>query len=165
MNDLSRSFQALQEKYTSFLNHKYDKDLLLWVKEYEYTMNITTADMHNKIDLLVFRINQQIQSLEIAERRQAMLSGLGAIASIFMPWTWFSGSIMKSTAEAVIHGSIASELSGTECEDVPLLNFLTEFAARFCVLGTEVSLLRTIDDFKNFDRKTLKEYFQSDELR
>ena len=128
-------------------------------------MNITTADMHNKIDLLVFRINQQLQSLEIAERRQSMLSGLGAVASIFMPWTWFSGSAMKSSAEAVIHGEIASKLSDVECEDLPLMNFLTEFAARFCVLGTEVSLLRTIDDFKNFDRKTLKEFFQTDELR
>ena len=128
-------------------------------------MNITTADMHNKIDLLVYRINQQIQSIQIAERQQAMMSGLGAIAGVFMPWTWFSGSSMKAAAEAAIHGEIASKLSSVECEDVPLLNFLTEFAARYAVLGTEVALLRSIDDFKNFDRKTLKEFFQSGELR
>ena len=128
-------------------------------------LNITTADLHNKIDLLVVRINQQITSIQRAEEQQAMMSGLGAIAGVFMPWTWFSGSTMKSAAEAAVHGQIASKLSDVECEDLPLLNFLTEFAAKYSVLGMEVALLRTIDDFKNFDRKTLKEFFQSGELR
>ena len=143
--DLSQSFKALQN--------------------YEYMLNITTADMHNKIDLLCVRINQQIQSIQIAEKQQAMMSGLGAIAGVFMPWTWFSGSSMKAATEAAIHGEIASKLSDVECEDLELLNFLAEFAARYSVLGMDVALLRTIDDFKNFDRKTLKEFFQSGELR
>ena len=135
------------------------------LQDYEYMLNITTADMHNKIDLLCVRVNQQIQSIQIAEKQQAMMSGLGAIAGVFMPWTWFSGSSMKAATEAAIHGEIASKLSDAECEDLELLNFLAEFAARYSVLGTEVALLRTIDDFKNFDRKTLKEFFQSGELR
>lgn len=126
---------------------------------------MTTADMYYKIDLLVFRINQQIQSLEIAERRQSIASGLGAIAGLFMPFTWFTGNIMKNTIGSVVHGSISAALSDAECEDLPLMNFLTEFAARFGVLGMEVSLLRTIDDFKNFERKSLQEYFQSSDLR
>lgn len=145
LEDLSKSFQSLQN--------------------YEFMLNITTADIHYKIDLLVVRINQQIQSIQIAEKQQAMMSGLGAIAGVFMPWTWFSTNSMKAATEAAIHGTLASKLSSVECEDIPLLNFLSEFAARYSVLGTEVALLRTIDDFKNFDRKTLKEFFQSGELR
>ena len=145
LNDLSKSFEALQN--------------------YEYMLNMTTSDLHYKIELLTVRINQQIQSIQIAEKQQAMLSGLGAIAGVFMPWTWFSGSSMKAATEAAIHGEIASKLSSVECEDLELLNFLTEFAARYSVLGTDVALLRTVDDFKNFDRKTLKEFFQSGELR
>ena len=64
---------------------------------------------------------------------------------------------MKAATESAIHSTIAHKLNGMECEDIPLFNFLAEFAARYSVLGTEVSLLRTIDDFKNFDRKTSKE--------
>ena len=139
--------------------------MAILAKNFEHVLNMTTADMYNKIELVVTRINQQITSLYRHEKQQSAISALGAIAGLFMPHTWFSGSAMKAATESAIHGVIAHRLNGMECEDIPLFNFLAEFAARYSVLGTEVSLLRTIDDFKNFDRKTSKEFFQSNELR
>ena len=139
--------------------------MTILLKDYEHVLNMTTAEMYNKIELVVIRINQQINSLYRHEKQQAAISAFGAIAGLFMPHTWFSGSAMKAATESAIHSTIAHKLNGMECEDIPLFNFLAEFAARYSVLGTEVSLLRTIDDFKNFDRKTSKEFFQSGELR
>ena len=156
MNDLRLDEQQISQDLTQSFES---------LQNYEYMLNMTTADMQNKIDLLVDRINQQTQSIEIAEKQQVVMFGLESIAGIFIPWTRFSGNLMNAATETAIHGEIASKLSSGECEDLPLLNFLTEFAARYSVLGTEVALLRTIDDFKNFDRKTLKEFFQSGELR
>ena len=54
--------------------------------------------------------------------------------------------------------------SGKECEDLPLLNFLIEFAGKFCQLGTDFALLRTPEDFQNFERTTLKEFFSGELL-
>ena len=145
LDDLSKSFRALQHM--------------------EYKLNMTTIEMYDLIDLLTVRINQQITSIQVAAKQQAALSGLCAIAGLFMPWTWFSRSNMKAATESAVNGVIAYKLNDVECENLALLNFLTEFASTFSVLGTNVALLRTIEDFKNFERQSLKEFFQSSELK
>ena len=131
----------------------------------EYKLNMTTVEMYDLIDLLTVRINQQITSIQVAAKQQAALSGLCAIAGLFMPWTWFSRSNMKAATESAVNGVIAYKLNDVECENLVLFNFLAEFASTFSVLGTEVALLRTIEDFKNFERQSLQEFFQSSELK
>ena len=121
--------------------------------------------MHDLIDLLTVRINQQINSIQSAAKRQAALSGFATVAGLFMPWTYFSRSNMKAATESAVNIFIANKLNDVECENLALFNFLAEFAATFSVLGTDVALLRTMDDFKNFERQSLKQFFQSSELK
>ena len=67
-------------------------------------------------------------------------------------------------AETTFYSHVASKLHDIQCEDLKILSFLEEFIYNFALLGEDISRLRTLDDFKNFDRKTLREFFSGDLL-
>ena len=117
------------------------------------------------IDNLIKSINLQIEALENKAKKQAKISGFGAIAGILIPGVPARPSkIAKNTAEAIVYNDIADELSDKKCEDLPLLNFLNEFAGAFCQLGNDFALLRTPEDFQNFERNTLKSFISPETI-
>ena len=127
MAALSKSFFEIQER---------DKDI-----------NARTGKIDWAIENLINAINMQIHALESQAKKQAKLSGFGAVAGLVIPGVPARpGKAAKNAAEAVVYNEIADELSGKQCEDLPLLSFLNEFAGDFCQLGSDFSLLRTVEE-------------------
>lgn len=148
--------QKAQEAQLILLSKTFDE-----IIERDHDIDTRTLEMFWTIDMLESAINKQIDSLQEKAEKQAKMSGLGAIAGLVIPGVPLTKAV-KNTANAIVANEIADKLSGMECEDLPLLNFLTEFAGDFCQLGTDFSLLRTPEDFQNFERKTLKEFFSGE---
>ena len=63
---------------------------------------------------------------------------------------------------AWINDEMADYLSQAECEELYFVDFLMEFSGAFAQLGTDLSLLRTKEDFENFDFGSLKQFMDSD---
>jgi len=53
-------------------------------------------------------------------------------------------------------------LANQECEELKFFDFLQEFSGEFAQLGTDIALLRTKEDFQNFEAQGLKTFMNSD---
>ena len=53
-------------------------------------------------------------------------------------------------------------MSDQNCEELKFFDFLIEFSGAFAQLGTDIALLRTKEDFQNFDFGGLKRFKNAD---
>ena len=63
---------------------------------------------------------------------------------------------------AVLHSKAASWLKEQSCDELKFFDFLIEFSATFAQLGTDIALLRTKEDFKDFDYSGLKQFKEAE---
>ena len=143
-NDVARSYESLQIM--------------------QHGLEMTHLDLYDDLDLLVNFINLQINALQKAADRQKRCSVVGSVMS-FIPGVGkgVRGAAAKG-AEAAMYAEISSKLGELECENLTILDFLTEFVYKFALLGEDVIRLRTPEDFKTFEASALKEFFSGDLL-
>ena len=128
----------------------------------ELAIAMTHEDIYDDIDLLVSRINLQINSLERAADRQKRCASFSAVMScVPLIGGGIKGAAAKS-AEAWLWSEVSSKLSELECENLSVLDFLNEFVFKFAQLGEDITKLRTPEDFKNFETNALREFFSGD---
>ena len=113
-NDVAESYESLQRK--------------------QRALEMTHYDLNYDLDLLVHYINLQINSLERAADRQKRCSVVGSVMS-FIPGVGggVRGAAAKG-AEAALYSTISSKLDELECENLSILDFLTEFVYKFAGL-------------------------------
>ena len=135
-------------------------DSFLALREMEHRVNETNLYMDFAIDTLVELINFQIESLMKAQDQKEKKNALCAIGALFIPGVPFTKSIKKGV-NAAINGKASDWLSDQTCEELKFFDFLLEFAGSFAQLGTDVALLRTKEDFQNFDFGGLKRFMDA----
>ena len=124
-------------------------------------MNETNVYMDYAIENLIELINAQINELTREQEQKEKKNALCAVGSLFIPGVPFTKSIKKG-ANAAINGMAADWLSDQTCEELKFFDFLLEFAGAFAQLGTDIALLRTKEDFENFDFGGLKRFMDAD---
>ena len=80
---------------------------------------------------------------------------------MFIPGVPFTRAIKKGVNTAMDTVS-AVWLADQTCQELKFFDFLQEFAGEFAQLGTDIALLRTKDDFQNFEADGLKTFMNSD---
>ena len=132
-------------------------------------VEIRTFGINDDIDRLIFCINAQINSLYRAAKRAKRMSCVAAIFSCIpgIPMPGVKNKVqgaVGNSAKIWMYDSIMKELDKMHCDDLHILSFMNEFIYDFAQLGDDVACLRTPEDFKNFERGALQEFFSGDLL-
>ena len=112
-----------------------------------------------------------VASFVVAGFPLKLVTGVSAIAQ--SAWSLVHGYFNEGCDQnivSIICDKKAPELElwpgfkNVDCEDLKILRFMNEFIYDFSMLGDDVASLRSPEDSKNFEAKTLKEFFSEDGL-
>jgi len=106
-------------------------------------------------------INLQLNSLRRAKEQEEKKHAISALCGLFIPGIPFTYGIKKGV-NAAVDGLAAQWFADQTCEELKFFDFLQEFSGEFAQLGTDIALLRTKEDFQNFNADGLKKFMNAD---